>query len=48
MFNCLDIMENNLFIEPLKFGAGDGTLNYYMYNWKCKDMDSSKLGIVML
>ncbi|CAG8644199.1 8885_t:CDS:2, partial [Paraglomus occultum] len=43
VFNCLDIMENNLFIEPLKFGAGDGTLNYYMYNWKCKNMDSSKL-----
>ncbi|CAG8828220.1 8499_t:CDS:2, partial [Gigaspora rosea] len=29
----------------LKFGPGDGYLNYYMYNWRCKDMDSGKVGV---
>ncbi|CAG8633125.1 35347_t:CDS:2 [Gigaspora margarita] len=48
VFNCLDLMENKLFIEDLKFGPGDGYLNYYMYNWRCKDMDSGKVGVVML
>ncbi|CAJ0640381.1 5136_t:CDS:2 [Entrophospora sp. SA101] len=37
VFNCLDIMDNKVFINDLKFGAGDGYLNYYMYNWRCKD-----------
>ncbi|CAG8725304.1 7908_t:CDS:1, partial [Dentiscutata heterogama] len=48
VFNCLDLMDNKLFIEDLKFGPGDGYLNYYMYNWRCKDMDSGKVGVVML
>ncbi|CAG8567601.1 12986_t:CDS:2 [Cetraspora pellucida] len=48
VFNCLDLMENKLFIEDLKFGPGDGYLNYYMYNWRCKDMDSGNVGVVML
>ncbi|CAG8609817.1 19461_t:CDS:2 [Dentiscutata erythropus] len=28
VFNCLDLMDNKLFIEDLKFGPGDGYLNY--------------------
>ncbi|CAJ0639488.1 8925_t:CDS:10 [Entrophospora sp. SA101] len=46
VFNCLDIMDNKVFISDLKFGAGDGYLNYYMYNWRCKDTTSEKVGIV--
>jgi glycylpeptide N-tetradecanoyltransferase len=23
-----------LFLEQLKFGAGDGQLHYYLYNWR--------------
>ncbi|CAG8730200.1 1573_t:CDS:2, partial [Funneliformis caledonium] len=46
-FNCLDLLENKLFIEELKFGPGDGYLNYYMYNWRCREMGSEKVGVVM-
>lgn len=34
VFNCLDIMENKEFIEELKFGMGDGNLQYYLYNYR--------------
>ena len=29
----LDVMENTTFLEKLKFGPGDGQLQYYLYNW---------------
>merc|ERR1719167_1015118 len=32
---CLDLMENSEFLEKLKFGIGDGNLQYYLYNWRC-------------
>ena len=35
MFNALNLMENESFLEKLKFGIGDGNFNYYLYNWKC-------------
>lgn len=41
-------MENKEFLQPLKFGIGDGTLNYYLYNWGCPDIESSKIGLVLL
>lgn len=33
VFNCLNIMDNASFLVDLKFGVGDGILNYYMYNY---------------
>lgn len=27
-------MDNPYFLEPLKFGAGDGQLHYYLFNWR--------------
>lgn len=33
VFNCLNIMNNAEFLKDLKFGIGDGILNYYMYNY---------------
>lgn len=27
-------MDNALFLKNLKFGSGDGLLNYYLYNWR--------------
>lgn len=38
VFNALDLMENKVFLEKLKFGIGDGNLQYYLYNWKCPNM----------
>ncbi|CAG7716947.1 unnamed protein product, partial [Allacma fusca] len=34
VFNALDLMENKTFLETLKFGVGDGNLQYYLYNWR--------------
>lgn len=41
-------MDNALIMEDLKFGPGDGHLNYYLYNWRCPDIDRYKVGLVML
>ncbi|KAG0198925.1 glycylpeptide N-tetradecanoyltransferase [Mortierella sp. GBA30] len=48
VFNALNLMDNALFKEDLKFGPGDGYLHYYLYNWRCKDVESAKVGLVML
>jgi len=48
VFNCLDIMENETFLKDLKFGKGDGNLHYYLYNWRCPEMPSNKVGLVLL
>ncbi|KAH8816402.1 acyl-CoA N-acyltransferase [Xylogone sp. PMI_703] len=33
VFNCVSIMDNSLFVNQQKFGAGDGQLHYYLYNY---------------
>lgn len=48
VFNCVEIMENGLFLKDLKFGEGDGYLHYYLYNWKTKPLDPKDTAIVML
>ena len=47
VFNALDLMENDKFLEELKFGKGDGDLQYYLYNWKCPTLPASKIGLVL-
>nr|CAG4645497.1 EOG090X055U [Lynceus sp. MCZ IZ 141354] len=47
VFNALDLMENKMFLEPLKFGIGDGNLHYYLYNWRCPSMPPEKVGLVL-
>jgi glycylpeptide N-tetradecanoyltransferase len=34
VFNALTLLDNSLFLEELKFGAGDGHLNYYLFNYR--------------
>jgi len=34
VFNALTLMDNAQFLEDLKFGPGDGFLNFYLYNWR--------------
>jgi glycylpeptide N-tetradecanoyltransferase len=45
-------MDNNDEIfKELKFGIGDGTLQYYIYNWALatnQTITSNQLGIVLL
>jgi len=43
VFNALDLMDNKEFLDKLKFGIGDGNLQYYLYNWKCPDMTPNKV-----
>ncbi|KAI9841193.1 MAG: glycylpeptide N-tetradecanoyltransferase [Thelocarpon superellum] len=33
VFNALTLLDNALFLEKQKFGAGDGQLNFYLYNY---------------
>uniref|UniRef100_A0A8C5VIT1 Glycylpeptide N-tetradecanoyltransferase n=1 Tax=Microcebus murinus TaxID=30608 RepID=A0A8C5VIT1_MICMU len=47
VFNALDLMENKTFLEKLKFGIGDGNLQYYLYNRKCPSMGAEKVGLVL-
>ncbi|ORZ20164.1 glycylpeptide N-tetradecanoyltransferase 2 [Lobosporangium transversale] len=48
VFNALNLMDNSLFIDDLKFGPGDGYLHFYLYNWRCREVESKKVGLVML
>lgn len=48
VFNALDLMENKEFLEKLKFGIGDGNLQYYLYNWKCPFMEPEKVSYIAL
>ncbi|GAB9464450.1 Glycylpeptide n-tetradecanoyltransferase 2 [Globisporangium polare] len=47
VFNALNLMENEQFLQSLKFGTGSGELQYYLYNWRCPRMAPSSIGIVL-
>jgi len=48
VFNALDLMENESFLKPLKFGIGDGNLHYYLYNWRLlEDLPPSEIALVL-
>ncbi|KAJ6496956.1 N-myristoyl transferase [Mycena vitilis] len=34
VFNALTLMDNVSILKDLKFGVGDGFLNFYLYNWR--------------
>jgi glycylpeptide N-tetradecanoyltransferase len=48
VFNALNLMENEQFLTELKFGKGDGNLQYYVYNWSSPTMKPSDVGLVLL
>lgn len=49
VFNALDLLDNGRFLQPLKFGIGDGDLHYYLYNWRTKsDLSPHEVGLVLL
>ena len=48
VFNALDVMDNSSVLEKLKFGPGDGQLQYYLYNWRCPEMKPEQVGLVLL
>jgi glycylpeptide N-tetradecanoyltransferase len=34
VLNALTLLDNPLFLEDQFFGAGDGSLHYYLYNYR--------------
>ncbi|KAL4246059.1 Glycylpeptide N-tetradecanoyltransferase [Abortiporus biennis] len=34
VFNALTLMDNVSFLSTLRFGTGNGLLNFYLYNWR--------------
>lgn len=42
-------MDNSVVFENLFFQVGDGTLNYYFYNWimKTRHIEPKELGVVL-
>ena len=39
VFNALTLLDNPLFLEQQRFGAGDGQLHYYLYNYRTAMID---------
>ena len=48
VFNALDIMDNEEFLQELKFGVGDGHLHYYLYNWRIPELQPKDVGTVLV
>ena len=48
VFNALNVQGNEPIFEPLKFGVGDGNLQYYVYNWKAPEIEPNDIGLVLL
>lgn len=47
VFIALDVMDNESFLEKLKFNPSSQSLNYYLYNWQCPPIKSDKVGFVL-
>ena len=48
VFNSLELLEYATVMKELKFGVGDGHLQYYLYNWRTRGMPADQVGLVML
>jgi glycylpeptide N-tetradecanoyltransferase len=48
VINCLNLLENGRILSSLKFVAGDGKLNYYIYNYGTEPVKTNELGVVLL
>ncbi len=44
VFTALDTFEHECIFNTLNFIKGTGTLHFYMYNWKVKDMVGTQIG----
>ena len=48
VYNALDIFQNDSILKELKFGIGDGRLQYYIYNWRTAEVTAPEVGLVLL
>ncbi|XP_061665833.1 glycylpeptide N-tetradecanoyltransferase 1-like [Syngnathoides biaculeatus] len=42
-----DVMDNQRFLETLKFGFSGKRLHYYLYNWRCPRLSPDEVGMVL-
>jgi len=42
VFNALTLMDNHSVLQELKFGQGDGFLNFYLYNWRTSPLEGTQ------
>ena len=41
--------QNRTFLENLKFGIGDGSLHYYLFNWRMSSvLTPSEVGLILM
>jgi glycylpeptide N-tetradecanoyltransferase len=45
VFNILNMFELDTIVKDCKFVRGSGSLNYYLYNYKCNTMKSNEIGL---
>mmetsp|Transcript_25415 Transcript_25415/g.60438 ORF Transcript_25415/g.60438 Transcript_25415/m.60438 type:complete len:403 (-) Transcript_25415:339-1547(-) len=49
VFNALDILQNQEFLKDLKFGIGDGHLQFYLYNYRVAGgLKPEEIGLILL
>jgi len=48
VFNALNLMQNGDFFDELRFKQGDGNLNFYLYNYRLRPVESHEIGLVLL
>jgi len=49
VFNALEVMDNTPCFSRLKFGVGDGVLNYFLYNWSAgESVPPAEVGMVLV
>ncbi|KAG1667053.1 hypothetical protein FOA52_000416 [Chlamydomonas sp. UWO 241] len=49
VFNALDLQENSKWLKELKFGIGDGSLHYYLFNWRVTAaLGPSEVGLILM
>jgi hypothetical protein len=46
--NCLNQMDNNIFINKLKFEEGSGNINSYFYNLACPEITNNQIAMITL
>ena len=47
MFNALELMHNGSVFSALNFAPGDGTLNYYLYNYALNEFPGGQNALVL-
>ena len=47
VLTTLDIMDNSAFLKDNKFASSNVELKYYLYNWRCREVQKERLGVIL-